>query len=45
MQIGILGTGHVAQMLARRWLAAGHQVTFGSRDPAAKTDAEVLTSA
>jgi 8-hydroxy-5-deazaflavin:NADPH oxidoreductase len=36
MKIGILGTGNVAGTLARRWLAAGHQVTFGSRDPAAR---------
>jgi 8-hydroxy-5-deazaflavin:NADPH oxidoreductase len=38
MKIGILGTGNVARTLARRWLAAGHQVTFGSRDPAATGD-------
>lgn len=38
MQIGILGTGNVARTLARGWLAAGHQVTFGSRDPAARGD-------
>lgn len=38
MKIGILGTGNVARTLARRWLAVGHQVTFGSRDPAAKGD-------
>lgn len=36
MKIGILGTGNVAGTLARRWLAAGHQITFGSRDPAAR---------
>ena len=38
MQIGILGTGHVAETLAQRWLAAGHQVTLGSRDPASRGD-------
>lgn len=37
MQLGILGTGNVAQTLARRWSAAGHQVTLGSRDPAARS--------
>jgi predicted dinucleotide-binding enzyme len=26
----------VAQTLARRWSAAGHQITFGSRDPSSK---------
>jgi predicted dinucleotide-binding enzyme len=36
MQLGILGTGNVAQTLARRWSAAGHQVMLGSRDPAAR---------
>jgi predicted dinucleotide-binding enzyme len=36
MLIGILGTGNVAQTLARSWQAAGHQITFGSRDPASK---------
>jgi predicted dinucleotide-binding enzyme len=35
MQLAILGTGPVAQMLERRWSRAGHAVTFGSRDPAA----------
>jgi hypothetical protein len=47
MQIGILGTGNVAQTLARHWAAAGHQVTFGSRDPAGKDglDAPVTTLA
>lgn len=37
MRIGILGTGNVAQTLARRWSEAGHQVVFGSRDPASRT--------
>jgi predicted dinucleotide-binding enzyme len=36
MLIGILGTGNVAQTLARRWSAAGHEITYGSRDPASK---------
>jgi hypothetical protein len=34
MQLGILGTGNVAQTLARRWSEVGHEITFGSRDPA-----------
>jgi 8-hydroxy-5-deazaflavin:NADPH oxidoreductase len=38
MEIGILGTGGVAQTLARRWSVAGHQVTLGSRDPSSKGD-------
>jgi 8-hydroxy-5-deazaflavin:NADPH oxidoreductase len=38
LKIGILGTGGVAQTLARRWSVAGHQVTLGSRDPSSKGD-------
>ena len=38
MEIGILGTGGVAKTLARRWSAAGHQVTFGSREPSNKSN-------
>ena len=33
MNIGILGTGRMGTGLARGWIKAGHQVTFGSRDP------------
>jgi predicted dinucleotide-binding enzyme len=36
MELGILGTGGVAQTLAKRWSASGHQVTYGSRDPSSK---------
>jgi NADPH-dependent F420 reductase len=35
MKIGILGTGNVGSTLGTRWAAAGHEVMFGSRDPAA----------
>lgn len=47
MHIAILGTGNVAQTLARRWSAAGHAITFGSRDPAAKggLEAPVVSTA
>jgi 8-hydroxy-5-deazaflavin:NADPH oxidoreductase len=37
MDLAILGTGNVAQTLARAWAAAGHDITFGSRDPGAKS--------
>jgi predicted dinucleotide-binding enzyme len=33
MNIGILGTGRVARILGQHWTAAGHKVTFGSRNP------------
>jgi predicted dinucleotide-binding enzyme len=36
MRLAILGTGNVAQTLARRWSAADHEITFGSRDPESK---------
>ena len=47
MRLALLGTGNVAQTLARRWSAAGHEITFGSRDPASKValDAPVTSSA
>ena len=32
MNIAILGTGRMGTGLARGWIKAGHQVTFGSRD-------------
>src|SRR5690348_456450 len=35
MDIGILGTGHMASGLAAAWARAGHGVTLGSRDPQA----------
>ncbi|MFD8792419.1 NADPH-dependent F420 reductase, partial [Streptomyces vinaceus] len=33
MDIGILGAGNIGRPLGRHWVAAGHRVTFGSRDP------------
>ncbi len=38
MKIGILGTGRVAETLARHWSSAGHEITIGSRDPGAIED-------
>jgi predicted dinucleotide-binding enzyme len=35
MQLGILGTGHVATTLAAAW-STKHEITLGSRDPAVK---------
>jgi 8-hydroxy-5-deazaflavin:NADPH oxidoreductase len=34
MKIAIIGTGNIGGTLGRRWLAAGHEVTYGSRDGA-----------
>jgi 8-hydroxy-5-deazaflavin:NADPH oxidoreductase len=36
MKLAILGTGHVASLLAAAWKKAGHDVTLGSRNPSAK---------
>ena len=36
MNLGILGTGHVARLLAAAWQKAGHDITLGSRDPGSK---------
>lgn len=36
MNIGILGTGHVALLLAAAWTKAGHDIVLGSRDPGSK---------
>ena len=40
MNIAILGTGNIGGTLGRKWVAAGHTVIFGTRDPeAAKVQA------
>jgi 8-hydroxy-5-deazaflavin:NADPH oxidoreductase len=33
-RIAIIGTGNVGAALGRRWGALGHEITYGSRDPA-----------
>jgi predicted dinucleotide-binding enzyme len=32
MKIGIIGAGHMAAVLAARWIVAGHEVMIGARD-------------
>src|SRR5258708_19947558 len=32
-RIAVLGAGKVGGTLGKKWLAAGHEVTFGVRDP------------
>jgi predicted dinucleotide-binding enzyme len=39
MKIGIIGTGNMGQALGTGWAQAGHDVLFGSRDPAKAKDA------
>lgn len=43
MHIAILGTGHMATALGGSLTAAGHTVTFGSRDPQAHTELGSVT--
>jgi NADPH-dependent F420 reductase len=45
MKIGILGTGNMGRALGVRWSRAGHDVVFGSRDPAKATAAVAAASA
>ncbi|MDX1522321.1 MAG: NAD(P)-binding domain-containing protein, partial [Anaerolineae bacterium] len=33
MKIAVVGTGNVGSTLGRRWAEAGHQITYGTRDP------------
>ena len=39
MRIGIIGTGPVGLTLGNVWARAGHEVVFGSRDPARAAEA------
>jgi len=45
MTIGIIGSGNVGGTLGRRWAQAGHQVVFGSRNPASKDMQELVAAA
>lgn len=42
MKIAVLGTGRVGVTLGGRWSQAGHEVTFGSRQPASERAADLL---
>ena len=39
MRIGIVGVGPVGRALGTAWASAGHEVAFGSRDPARAAEA------
>lgn len=41
MKVAILGTGSVGSTLGRRWKEAGHEVMFGSRDPASQKSRQI----
>lgn len=34
MKIAVIGSGNIGGTLAKKWAAAGHQITLGARDPA-----------
>jgi hypothetical protein len=42
MKIAIIGTGNVGGALGRRWAHLGHEVLFGSREPAAPRIRDLL---
>ena len=45
MKIAVIGMGNVGGVLGRRRAEAGHQVTFGARNPnASKTRSEALAA-
>ena len=33
MRIAVLGSGHIGGTIGKKWIAVGHDVTFGVRDP------------
>jgi NADPH-dependent F420 reductase len=45
MRIAMIGTGHVGSALGQRWAQGGHEVIFGSRDPASARVQALLRSA
>jgi hypothetical protein len=45
MRVGIIGAGRVGPTLGRGWVAAGHQVIYGVRDPGAARLHEGATAA
>jgi NADPH-dependent F420 reductase len=44
MNIAIIGTGRVGKALAGRWVAKGHRIVFGSREPDASKNGALLAS-
>ena len=44
MKIGIIGSGNMGQALGIGWSRAGHDVVFGSRDPAGKARKAATTA-
>jgi predicted dinucleotide-binding enzyme len=45
MRVAVIGSGNIGGTLGRAWARAGHEVTFGVRDPTSTTVTELLQSA
>lgn len=45
MKIAVIGTGNVGSTLGKGWAGQGHQVIFGSRDPAGAKIQDLLKAA
>jgi hypothetical protein len=45
MRIGVIGAGKIGGTLGGRWEAAGHEVTYGLRDPSKKKAAQTIAAA
>ncbi len=44
MKIGIIGSGVVAQTLGTKWIALGHDVAIGTRDPSKVDDKKMMAA-
>lgn len=44
LRIAVLGVGNIGGSLGRRWIAAGHRVTFGVANPETSAKAQALTT-
>ena len=42
MKIGIIGSGVVGQTLGTKWIALGHDVAIGTRDPEKIDDKKMM---
>ena len=45
MKVAVIGAGRVGGTIGGRWLAAGHEVVYGLRDPSSKPGAKSISAA
>src|SRR5437868_14206589 len=45
MKIAIVGAGHIGGTIGEQWSKAGHEVTFGLRDPSKRPGARPIAEA